>query len=84
MPAHLKASILGSRVSIPVIDGKLNPGTWQGIYFCEYRNDGGIRKFVLTLMGEEKRLFEMNLILVDKSYFNFFYCNADMIEVRLN
>jgi secondary thiamine-phosphate synthase enzyme len=53
MPAHLKASILGSSVSIPVSDGRLNLGAWQGIYFCEHRNDGGSRELVLTLMGEE-------------------------------
>ena len=52
MPAHLKASILGSSVSIPVTDGRLNLGTWQGIYFCEHRNNGGTRDFVLTLLGE--------------------------------
>ncbi len=53
MPAHLKASILGSSVSIPVTDGRLNFGTWQGIYFCEHRNYGGARELVLTLIGEE-------------------------------
>lgn len=53
MPAHLKSSILGSNISIPVTDGKLNLGTWQGIYFCEHRDYGGRREFVLTLMGEE-------------------------------
>jgi secondary thiamine-phosphate synthase enzyme len=52
MPAHLKASILGSSVSIPVTDGRLNLGTWQGIYFCEHRNYGGERELVLTLIGE--------------------------------
>ena len=52
MPAHLKSSMLGSSVSIPVTDGKLNLGTWQGIYFCEHRNDGGERELVLTLIGE--------------------------------
>jgi secondary thiamine-phosphate synthase enzyme len=52
MPAHLKASILGSSVSIPVTDGRLNLGIWQGIYFCEHRNDGGARDLVLTLIGE--------------------------------
>jgi secondary thiamine-phosphate synthase enzyme len=52
MPAHLKASILGSSVSIPVTDGRLNLGTWQGIYFCEHRNYGGPRNLVLTLIGE--------------------------------
>jgi secondary thiamine-phosphate synthase enzyme len=54
MPAHLKASVLGSSVSIPVTDGKLNLGTWQGIYFCEHRNYGGARELVLTLIGEIK------------------------------
>jgi secondary thiamine-phosphate synthase enzyme len=53
MPAHLKASILGSSVSVPVTDGRLNLGTWQGIYFCEHRNYGGARELVLTLFGEE-------------------------------
>jgi len=52
MPAHLKASILGNSVSIPVTDGKLNLGQWQGIYFCEHRNYGGRRELVLTLTGE--------------------------------
>jgi secondary thiamine-phosphate synthase enzyme len=52
MPAHLKASILGSSVSIPVTDGRLNLGMWQGIYFCEHRNNGGVRELVLTLIGE--------------------------------
>ena len=54
MPAHLKASILGNSVSIPVTDGRLNLGTWQGIYFCEHRNYGGTRELVLTLLGEKK------------------------------
>jgi len=53
MPAHLKASMLGSNVSIPVTDGRLNLGTWQGIYFCEHRNYGRARELVLTLIGEE-------------------------------
>lgn len=52
MPAHLKASILGSSVSLPVKDGRLNVGTWQGIYLCEHRNYGGARRLVLTLNGE--------------------------------
>lgn len=51
MPAHLKAAILGTSVSIPVTNGKLNFGTWQGIYLCEHRNQGGKRWVVLTLMG---------------------------------
>lgn len=49
MPAHLKASILGSSVSIPVTAGTLNLGSWQGIYLCEHRQHGGPRKLVLTL-----------------------------------
>jgi secondary thiamine-phosphate synthase enzyme len=53
MPAHLKSSILGSTVCMPVTNGRLNLGTWQGIYFCEHRNDGGARELVLTLLGEE-------------------------------
>jgi len=52
MPAHLKASIIGSSVSIPITDGKLNLGTWQGIYLCEHRNFGGSRDVVITLIGE--------------------------------
>jgi secondary thiamine-phosphate synthase enzyme len=51
MPAHLKASILGSSVSIPITNGKLNLGTWQGIYLCEFRNHGGSRKLVLTVVS---------------------------------
>ncbi|MDA3822421.1 MAG: secondary thiamine-phosphate synthase enzyme YjbQ [Bacteroidales bacterium] len=49
MPAHLKSSILGTSVSIPITKGKVNLGTWQGIYLCEFRNYGGPRKIVLTL-----------------------------------
>lgn len=52
MPAHLKSSILGSSVSIPVTNGDLNLGTWQGIYLCEHRNYGGRRKIVATVSGE--------------------------------
>ena len=52
MPAHLKASILGSSVQIPITNGKLNMGTWQGIYLCEHRNHTGSRKLVLTIWGE--------------------------------
>lgn len=52
MPAHLKAAILGSSVTIPVSDGKLALGTWQGIYFCEHRNYGGPRTIVITAWGE--------------------------------
>lgn len=49
MPAHLKASLIGSSVTIPITDGRLNLGTWQGIYLCEFRDHGGSRKLVLTL-----------------------------------
>lgn len=52
MPAHVKASLFGSSLSIPVRDGKLLLGTWQGIYLCEHRNHGGGRRLVLTLHGE--------------------------------
>ena len=52
MPAHLKSAILGSSVSIPITDGKLNLGTWQGIYLCEHRNRGGSRKLVVTIQSE--------------------------------
>jgi secondary thiamine-phosphate synthase enzyme len=48
----LKSAILGSSVSIPITDGKLNLGTWQGIYLCEHRNRGGSRKLVVTIQGE--------------------------------
>jgi len=52
MPAHLKASLLGSSVMIPIINGKLALGTWQGIYLCEHRNYGGERIIVVTAWGE--------------------------------
>lgn len=52
MPAHVKASLLGSSVMVPVADGRLCLGTWQGIYLCEHRNHGGPRRLVLTVQGE--------------------------------
>jgi secondary thiamine-phosphate synthase enzyme len=52
MPAHLKASLLGSSVQIPITNGKLNLGTWQGIYLCEHRNYIRERKLVITAWGE--------------------------------
>lgn len=52
MPAHIKASLLGSSVSIPITDGRLNLGTWQGIYLCEHRDHGGTRRLVVTIQGE--------------------------------
>ncbi len=51
MPAHLKSSLLGSSVEIPITNGNLNLGIWQGIYLCEHRNYGGNRKLVLTAFG---------------------------------
>jgi secondary thiamine-phosphate synthase enzyme len=53
MPAHIKTSLLGSSITIPITDGRLNLGTWQGIYLCEHRNNGGGRKIVATLFGEK-------------------------------
>lgn len=52
MPAHLKASILGSSVMIPIKNGRLALGTWQGIYLCEHRDHGGPRGVVVTVWGE--------------------------------
>lgn len=52
MPAHIKASLLGSSVTIPIAAGQLALGTWQGIYLCEHRNHGGSRKVMLTAWGE--------------------------------
>lgn len=49
MPAHIKASLVGSSVTIPITNGQLNLGTWQGIYLCEFRNVGGARKLVATI-----------------------------------
>jgi secondary thiamine-phosphate synthase enzyme len=52
MPAHLKSSLLGSAVTIPITAGRLNLGTWQGIYLCEHRDRGGRRRLVVTAIGE--------------------------------
>ena len=52
MPAHIKASLLGNSVSIPIKNGNLNAGLWQGIYLCEHRNHGGARKIIVTIYGE--------------------------------
>jgi len=51
MPAHIKASLLGSSVNIPITNGSLNMGTWQGIYLCEHRNHATGRKLTLTAWG---------------------------------
>ena len=52
MPAHLKAAMLGSSVTIPIRNGRLALGTWQGIYLCEHRNYGGSRSLIITAWGE--------------------------------
>ncbi|WP_142682890.1 MULTISPECIES: secondary thiamine-phosphate synthase enzyme YjbQ [Chitinophaga] len=52
MPAHLKAALLGSSVMIPIRNGRLAVGTWQGVYLCEHRNHGGPRNLLLTAWGE--------------------------------
>lgn len=51
MPAHVKASLLGSSVSIPISNGQLSLGVWQGIYLCEHRNHASPRRLILTLQG---------------------------------
>ena len=53
MPAHIKSTLIGNSLTIPISDGKLNLGTWQGIYLCEHRNHTGSRKIVVTIFGEE-------------------------------
>jgi secondary thiamine-phosphate synthase enzyme len=52
MPAHLKAAMLGSSVTIPIRNGRLALGTWQGVYLCEHRNQGGGRTIVITAWGD--------------------------------
>ena len=52
MPAHAKASIVGPSLTIPITNGRLNLGTWQGIYLCEFRDYGGPRRIVATIAGE--------------------------------
>jgi len=49
MPAHIKSSLVGSSISIPITNHQLNVGTWQGIYLCEFRNNGGARKLIVTI-----------------------------------
>ncbi len=51
MPAHLKSSVIGAELTIPITNHRLNLGTWQGIYFCEFRNYGGTRMLVLTVFS---------------------------------
>jgi len=50
MPAHIKTSVVGQSLTIPITNGRLNLGTWQGIYLCEFRHSGGRRKIVATLI----------------------------------
>ena len=52
MPAHIKSAILGSSLSIPITDGKINLGTWQDIYLCEHRNHASCRKLIVTIEGQ--------------------------------
>ena len=52
MTSHIKSSLLGSSVNIPIQNGRLLMGTWQGIYLCEHRNRGGVRNLVITVLGE--------------------------------
>ena len=54
MPAHIKSSLLGPSLTLPVRDGRLALGTWQGIYLCEHRDSGGARKLTVTLTGESQ------------------------------
>lgn len=51
MPAHVKAALLGQSVSVPITDGRLALGTWQGLWLCEHRNRGGARRVVVTVQG---------------------------------
>jgi len=51
MPAHIKSSLMGASVQIPITNGRLNMGIWQGIYLCEHRNRAGGRKLVITAFG---------------------------------
>lgn len=55
MPAHIKASLLGSSVTMPITNGRLNVGVWQGVYLCEHRNRGGSRKLIVTIYGERDK-----------------------------
>ncbi len=54
MPAHLKAVLIGSSLTLPISSGRLHLGTWQGVYLCEHRDQGGSRRVIVTLHGEER------------------------------
>lgn len=55
MTSHIKASLLGSSVTLPITDGRLNLGTWQGIYLCEHRDRAGSRRLVVTITGQSRQ-----------------------------
>ncbi|XP_067649251.1 UPF0047 protein YjbQ-like [Haliotis asinina] len=55
MPAHVKAALIGSSVTVPITDGRMNMGTWQGVWLCEHRNRAGSRHLVATLQGAAKQ-----------------------------
>jgi secondary thiamine-phosphate synthase enzyme len=55
MPAHIKASLLGPALSLPVSGGRLALGTWQGVYLCEHRDRGGPRSLLVTVLGDQSR-----------------------------
>ena len=52
MPAHVKSSLIGCQLMVPISEGELALGTWQGVYLCEHRNQGGPRRLVLTVFGQ--------------------------------
>jgi secondary thiamine-phosphate synthase enzyme len=54
MPAHIKASLMGSSLTVPLREGAFHVGTWQGIYLCEHRDSGGPRRLTVTAFGEER------------------------------
>jgi secondary thiamine-phosphate synthase enzyme len=54
MPAHIKSSLMGPSLTIPISKGRLALGTWQGIYLCEHRDYGGARRLVVTLQGQKR------------------------------
>lgn len=55
MPAHVKAALLGASVTVPISNGRLALGTWQGVFLCEHRNRGGRRRVVITVEGSDRR-----------------------------
>ena len=66
MPAHLKSMLFGSSVSVPITNGRLNLGTWQGIYLLEHRDFGGSRNLVITLIGEWVSLYYLIILTLYK------------------